>query len=412
MLDVAIVGAGPYGLSIAAHLKNSGMSFRIFGRPMDSWVAHMPKGMLLKSDGFASDIYDPDARLTLERFCAERGIEYSHTQIPVRLDTFSSYGLAFRQRIVPELEEKMVVALDEAPGGFSLRLDDGQSVAARRVVLAVGITHFEHMPEDLAHLPAELLSHSYRHHDLEKFRGREVVVLGGGSSAIDMAILLHESGARVQLVARQKALKFHGAPETRTRSLWERIRKPQSGIGPGLKTKLYADAPNLFRLLPEQTRLDIVRRTLGPAGGWFTKDKLMKNVPLVLGCTTERAEARDGKVHLHLRWTDGKQQEIVADHVIAATGYKVNMERLKFLNPAIRSRVKTLQGSPVLSSNFESSVPNLHFVGIAAATSFGPVMRFAFGAGFTARKLAQSMHKSATKSPATLPASRVVTAAK
>ncbi|PYY16823.1 MAG: hypothetical protein DMG61_03640, partial [Acidobacteria bacterium] len=199
MLDVAIVGAGPYGLSIAAHLKNSGMSFRIFGRPMDSWVAHMPKGMLLKSDGFASDIYDPDARLTLERFCAERGIEYSHTQIPVRLDTFSSYGSAFRERIVPELEEKMVVALDEAPGGFSLRLDDGQSVAARRVVLAVGITHFEHMPEDLAHLPAELLSHSYRHHDLEKFRGREVVVLGGGSSAIDMAILLHESGARVQL---------------------------------------------------------------------------------------------------------------------------------------------------------------------------------------------------------------------
>src|SRR5690348_3200247 len=132
MLDVAIVGAGPYGLSVAAHLKSIGISFRIFGRTMDSWLAHMPKGMLLKSDGFASNIYDPEGQLTLEKFCSERGIEYSHTHIPVALDTFSSYGLAFRTRIVPEVEEKMVIGLDQISGGFSLRLDDGQTVAARR----------------------------------------------------------------------------------------------------------------------------------------------------------------------------------------------------------------------------------------------------------------------------------------
>lgn len=413
MFDVAIVGAGPYGLSIAAHVRKRGISFRIFGRPMDSWLAHMPKGMLLKSDGFASNIYDPGADFTLERFCADQGIKYSHDQIPVRLDSFSSYGLAFRKRVVPELEEKMVVGLAEAPGGgFALRLEDGETVVARRVIMAVGIAHFEHLPSELSRLPEELVSHSYRHQDLENFRGRNIVVLGGGSSAIDLAVLLHESGARVQLVARQDALKFHGAPETRTRSLWEKVRKPKSGIGPGLKTKLYADAPHLFRLLPAQKRLEIVRKTLGPAGGWFTKDKLTANVPLVLGCTLERAEARDGKVHLHLRTSGGAKREVVADHVIAATGYKVNMDRLKFLSPEIRSRIKTLQGSPVLSSNFESSVPNLYFVGLASAVSFGPVMRFAFGAGFTARRLTQRMLRSLKKSPAAVPASQILTTTK
>jgi cation diffusion facilitator CzcD-associated flavoprotein CzcO len=77
MVETAIIGAGPYGLSIAARFRHRGISFRIFGRPMDSWIAHMPKGMQLKSDGFASNISDPDDQLTLGEFCAEQGIEYS-----------------------------------------------------------------------------------------------------------------------------------------------------------------------------------------------------------------------------------------------------------------------------------------------------------------------------------------------
>src|SRR5438105_5474966 len=110
--NIAIIGAGPYGLSIAAHFRHRGIPFRIFGRPMDSWLAHMPKGMLLKSDGFASNIYDPNADFTLKQFCSERGIEYSDTGIPVRLDTFAAYGLAFRERMVPELEDRLVVGLE------------------------------------------------------------------------------------------------------------------------------------------------------------------------------------------------------------------------------------------------------------------------------------------------------------
>src|SRR5271166_5164069 len=154
MLDTAIIGAGPYGLSIAAHFRRSGIDFRIFGRPMESWTKHMPKGMMLKSDGFASNIYDPGADYTLKKFCADRDIKYADTGIPVRLDTFSTYGLAFQERMVPELEDKLVVALDAAPDGYLLQLDTGESLIVRRVVLAIGITHFEYTPENLAHLPS------------------------------------------------------------------------------------------------------------------------------------------------------------------------------------------------------------------------------------------------------------------
>jgi thioredoxin reductase len=413
MIDIAIIGAGPYGLSIAAHFRGSGIPFRIFGRPMDSWLSHMPKGMSLKSDGFASNISDPDGILTLRKFCAERGIEYSDTTVPIRLETFSSYGLTFRERMVPELEEKMVVSVDRSADGFRLRLDDGEVFTARRVVMAVGITHFEHMPPALANLPVEYVSHSFRHSDPGKFRGRDVVVIGGGSSAVDLIAELHDSGARAQLVVRQPQLKFHSKPDFgKTRSLWQRIRHPQSGLGDGLRSTLFCKFPTMFRYLPKNLRLKIVRRHLGPSAPWFTKNRVDGKVPVQLGCTPERAEIRDGKVHLFVRTLDGSLREIVTEHVVAATGYKVDLSRLTFLSPDIRSKIKALDRTPVLKSNYESSVPGLYFVGIAAANSFGPLMRFAFGADFAARHLTHCLRKVLVRNAAAVPAPSVVATTK
>ena len=411
MLNTGIIGAGPYGLSVAAHLRRRGIPFRIFGRPMDSWLNHMPKGMMLKSDGFASNIYDPDEEFTLGKFCAERGIEYSDAGLPVSLETFAAYGQAFRERMLPELEEKQVVSLDRAPEGFVLGLDNGETVTARRVVLAVGITHFEYVPSNLASLPPEFLSHSFRHADPAAFKGRNVVVIGGGASAIDLAALLHEAGAEVQLVARHPELKFHSMPTGKPRSRWQQIRHPKSGLGPGLRSRFFSDFPMLFHHLPEGLRIELVEKTLGPSAGWFVKEK-MERVPCLLGYTLERAEVEDGKVRLHLRAANGTEREVRTEHIIAATGYKVDLERLKFLSPDIRSRVRTVKGSPVLSSSFESSVPGIYFVGIAAANSFGPVMRFAFGAGFAARRLTQTMAKALAQSPASAPVASVATTAK
>src|ERR1700721_1957503 len=302
MIEPAIIGAGPYGLSIAAHFRRRGITFRIFGKPMDSWVAPMPKGMMLKSDGFASNIYDPENELTLKQFCAERGVEYADMGTPVRLETFGDYGIAFRDRMVPELEDKLVVDIKRVADGFLLRLDDGEEVKSRRVVLAVGITHFEYVAETLAHLPAELVSHSYRHHDLSRFNGRSVAGVGWGSAAIDLAGLLRDAGADVQLVARATSLRFHTGPKQgKPRSWWQKIRNPDSGLGPGLRSRFFANGAALFHYFPESVRIHLVRTTLGPSAGWFVKDKVMGRVPLVLGHSVERAEVDTGRKGCILR---------------------------------------------------------------------------------------------------------------
>lgn len=404
MHEIAVVGAGPYGLSIAAHLRKLGLSFRIFGPAMDTWISHMPKGMCLKSDGFASDLYDPDGALTLKKYCGERGIPYADMGLPVRLETFTEYGLAFRDRMVPELENKMVVGIKRTQDGFELKLDDGEIFPARRVVLAVGVTHFEYIPENLSHLPAPFLSHSARHRDASPMKGRKVIVIGGGASALDLAGLLHEAGANVELVARKKELKFHSKPTGKPRSWWQKLRHPDSGLGPGLRSRIFSNAPWAFKFLPESVRIDLVKRTLGPSGGYFIHDMVVGKVPLHLGCMIERAAVEGNNVRLSLKTVDGSTKEMVADHLIAATGYKVDLKRLGFLSDDLRSQIRTTGGAPMLSSGFESSVPGLYFAGLAAANSFGPVMRFAFGAGFAAKRISAALAKAAAKQPARVPA--------
>jgi thioredoxin reductase len=141
-------------------------------------------------------------------------------------------------------------------------------------------------------------------------------------------------------------------------------------------------------------------------------EMVVGKVPLILGHKLERADVENGRVRLLLRSQDGTQRNILTDHVIAATGYKVQVERLQFLNKEIRSSLKTVHSTPVLSSGFESSIPGLYFVGIAATNSFGPLMRFAYGADFAARHLARTLAKVLERNPASAAASIPVTTAK
>ena len=386
-LQVVIVGAGPYGLSIAAHLRAAGVRLRIFGAPMSTWREQMPEGMYLKSDGFASSLSDPESSFTLKHFCQQEGIAYDDTRIPVRLETFTAYGMAFQQRFVAELENKQVVAIRREADGFLVTLDDGQLVPTERVVLAVGITHFQRAPAELAHLPACLVTHSSAHNSLAAFRGRDVTVLGAGASGLDLAALLHEAGAKVSLIARAPAVHFHDRPGATPRSLLQRLRHPQTTIGPGLRSRFYTSSPLLFRKLPRELRLKIVRTHLRPAAGWPMKERVMGKFPLILGYSVEGAEAQGDRVQLNLQATDGTKRSHTTEHVITATGYRPDLERLGFLDQTIRSQIDAVERAPALSENFESSVPGLYFVGLAAANTFGPMLRFACGSEFTARHL-------------------------
>ena len=394
--NVAIIGAGPYGLSIAAHLRARGIPYRIFGTPVDTWRRHMPAGMSLKSDGFASCLSEPGGEGTLAAYCAERGIPYHDTDIPVELHVFSDYAQDFQRRFVPDLQDRQVRSLERSGDGFELKLDDGESLQADLVVAAIGITHFAQTPTEFSDLPGELISHSSAHHDLSGFAGRDVTVIGGGSSAVDIAALLHEAGARTTIVSRRKALLF-SAPNAGPRPRWQRLRHPSTGLGPGWRSWLCETMPNLFRFLPGDARLTIIRRHLGPKSAWPMKGRLEAGVTQLLGRTVERAAEEDGRVRLVLRTADGSRHEVVTDHLIAATGYTPDVDRLDFLSEGLRTSIRTHHRMPVLSGSFESSVPGLYFVGPPAVNSFGPLMRFMVGSQYAAPVVARHLARKARR---------------
>lgn len=386
VVDVAILGAGPYGLSLAAHLSPRTSSLRIFGQAMAFWREHMPRGMSLKSDGFASSLSAPVPGFTLGDWCRAQGQPYADMGLPVPLQTFCDYSLDFQRRLVPQLEPTLVQSLRQENGHFVLALPGAAPARARRVVVATGIAPFAHLPEALRGLPAERVSHSSAHADLGGFAGRRVAVLGAGASAGDTAALLHAAGAEVELVCRQ-GIRFHNPPAG-PRPLWQRLRKPDSGLGPGWKSYLSSELPLVFHALPERLRLRAVARHLGPAPGWFVRDQVLGKLPVRTGWSLQRAELDAGQLRLDFSAADGSRPSLRVDHVIAATGYRNDLERLDFIDPALRARVRTVQRTPVLDRQFQSSVPGLYFTGAIAANSFGPLLRFAYGADFTARRLA------------------------
>lgn len=392
-IDTIIIGAGPYGLSLAAHLRATGRSSRIFGAPMDFWSNHMPRGMCLKSEGFASDLFDPDNAFTLKAYCGENGIAYRDIGLPVPIDTFIAYGLEFQRRYVPELEDLQIRSLARGASGFELQIKTGETVAARRVVVAAGIMNFAYVPPLLADLSEQWVSHSCRHSDLSRFRGRSVAVLGAGASAVDLAALLLDVGAKVQLLARRSAIDFHNAP-VELRSRFQSLKAPRSGLGTGWRSRLCTDAPLLFHAMPQSFRFRVVERHLGPAPGWFVRDAVVGRLPMHLGATILNARVVGERVRLVFSQPKIGETQIDVDHIIAATGYRVDLARIPFIEQGLQSQLNNAEGTPVLSRHFESSVRGLYFIGAAAANSFGPLLRFAYGAKFAAQRVASRLANS------------------
>src|SRR5271169_4475509 len=174
---VAVVGAGPYGLSSAAYLRAAAVETRVFGEPMSFWENQMPAGMCLRSNWGASHIADPQNALTLDEYSRQKG---NHIAKPIPLDRFVDYGRWYQRQAVPDLDKRQVRSIETAAHGFTVTLADGEEFTSRRVVVAGGISPFASKPAEFADIPSALASHTSEHKDLGKFKGQRVVVIGAG----------------------------------------------------------------------------------------------------------------------------------------------------------------------------------------------------------------------------------------
>ncbi len=390
-VETTIVGAGPYGLSLAAHLRAARRPFELLGTPMDSWRRFMPEGMLLKSERFASNLWDPQRRYTLERYCKLRGLPYQPVGSPVSLSQFLDYAEWFRQQAVGDPRDVSVNNLRRVNGGFGVQLADGTSFTSRRVVLATGHMPFRAVPPELSHLPEPLVMHSTRIGDVKGYAGREVCVIGAGQSALETAAIVHENGARVRVLVRRSRIEWN--PPSKPRPLISRILEPDAGVATGWRSLAVSELPRTFRwLFAPEKRHWFVAGSYGPSGSWWLRERIEGRVPVALGAKVVSAAAADGRgVHVKVEGPPGRI-ELQVDHVIAATGFRIDIDRMSYIDPQLaQSIAREAGGIPALDSRYETSVPGLFIVGVASAPIFGPIMRFMYGAKHVAPVLARRL---------------------
>jgi hypothetical protein len=378
--DVVIIGAGPYGLAAAAHLRQiKGLGVSVFGQPMSFWKTGMPSGMLLRSAWSASHIADPNAALTLDAYKVSSG---NHLAAPITLDRFVDYGLWFQRAAVPDVDTRQVSTIESQHGKFHITLEDGDAFSAARVVVAGGISAFAQRPAAFDKIPPALASHTSERQDLSRFANKRVLVIGGGQSALESAALLHEFGAEVEVLVRRAGVHWLGWKE-RLRPLGPAslLLYSPADVGPPGVSRLVA-APDIFRKFPRSIQNRLRRISTRPAGAHWLQDRF-RGVPLRTRTTVTSATPVNG----NLRVTLSDNSTRMVDHVLLGTGYRVNIARYTFLSASILRQLCQADGFPSLGSALESSLPGLHFLGAPAAWSYGPLMYFVSGTKYAAGAL-------------------------
>jgi hypothetical protein len=344
----------------------------------------MPRGMLLRSAWHASSISDPNGHMTLDAYEGQSGRSLPR---PLSGSEFVSYGRWFQRSAVPSLDTRVVTAIEQQGDGFTVALEDGEQMAARRVVVATGLRRFPHRPREFDRLAPGLAPHSMDVTEPDRFRGRSIAVIGSGQSAVETAALVHEAGGEVELIARAPAIRWltrsarlHGG----NRAIEYLLYAPTDVGPPGLSWVVAL--PNAFRRLPRKTQDRLAYRAIRPAAAGWLVDRT-GGVKLTLGRRIVSADSALDAVTLTL--DDGSNRRV--DGLVLGTGYSVDVTRESVLGGSIRDRIRLNGGHPVLRRGMESTVPGLHFVGAYAAYSFGPVMRFVSGTKFSARNVAEQI---------------------
>ncbi|GAC1388657.1 MAG: hypothetical protein NVS4B12_01670 [Ktedonobacteraceae bacterium] len=382
--DVIVVGAGPYGMTTAAHLRGRGLKVAIFGKPLELWRDHMPKGMFLRSHWWATSLSDPKKKYSFDRFFRQSS-EYTKGY-PVPIQAFIDYANWFQKNAVPDVDETYVSSVERENGQFVLTLVDGRVVQSTAVVMAVGLYYYGRRPAEFSHMSAELVSHSFDHKDFSRFAGKHLAVIGGGQSAVEYTALLVEADATVDLITR-RPIHWLAPDRAHERSVWEKIKAPNAGIAPGWKNWVLEYIPYLFYRFSQAKKDRYIRNHYNAAASDWLRDRVVGKATLHESQTVQEIQEVDG--HVALTLSNG--ENLTVDYVMLSTGYKVDITQLPMVAPSLLAEIESDNGVPTLNHWFQSNVPGLYFVGLTSLRSFGPLFRFVVGNKATARRVASAV---------------------
>ena len=358
--DLLIIGAGPFGLAIAAEAAHAGIEHLVVGKPMEFWRKNMPKGMYLRS---ACDWHlDAQNVHTIERFLKEQG-KTSRDVEPLSLDFYLSYVEWFQEQknikpvpvYIRELNHK---------GNFTATTVEGDTISARRVALAPGFKHFINIPDELKNrLPAGRFTHTCEFTDFSNTAGKRYLIIGGRQSAFEWAALLVEAGvSAVHLSHRHDSPAF-------AESDW-------SWVGPLVDGMV--QNPTWFRNLSQEEKDEVSHKQWAEGRlkvePWL--EPRLRNDRVHVWPRTEVltcVEQENGELKVEL--TNG--ETVAVDHIILATGYKVNIAQLPVLASGnILKKLKTRNGFPELDDHFQTSLPGFFITSMPATQDFGPFFGF------------------------------------
>ena len=375
-----IVGAGPFGLAMSAYARRHHIDHLVVGHVMDFWKSNMPDGMLLRSG--CDWHYDPFNEDTIESYLWARNLKPADVD-PLPLDLYLGYCEWFRRQkgieVIPGRVGRLDGANDTQPF-FKAVLEDGGTIAARNVVLALGFKYFKHVPEPYPALfPPGRFAHTCDCVDFTPLKGKRVLIIGGRQSAFEWAALIREQGAdAVHLSYRHPTPSFQ-------QSDW-------SWVSP-LMDSMAAD-PGWFRRLTAEEK-DQVGRRLWAEGRlklepWLAariSDGKVKLYPNSWVTTCE--ELADGALEVGL----STGEALTVDQVILATGYKVDVDQIPLLAEGnILARLEVRNGFPALDEHFQSNIPGLFFTSMCATQDFGPFFAFTVSVRASATLIGSALH--------------------
>jgi thioredoxin reductase len=364
---------------MAAYAKHLGIEYLILGKPMDFWKANMPAGMYLRS---ACDWHlDPAEVHTIEKFLETQGLRPTDAE-PLSLDFYLRYAQWFQEQKEIDAVPMLVQKLDWEPSEefpFCATLENGEAITAKYAVIAVGFKYFKYLPRELTErLPAGRRTHTCDLVDFTNLKRKRVLILGGRQSAFEWAALVSEAGAaEVHVSHRHDSPRFAASDWAWASPLVDAM----------------AESPSWFRSLPQEQK-DAISHHMWAEGRlkvepWLKPRVVKDTIKLWPGTQVVKCDELPGG-DVAVKLDDG--QTLIVDHIILATGYKVEIGQVPFLAQGnILGKLNIEDGFPVLDEHFQTNLPGLFVTSMAATQDFGPFFAFTISVRTSAKLIGSAI---------------------